>query len=166
LELDKNENGEAVLVGHISKANPQWKNFEADSNVLAIFNGPHSYISSSWYDHENVPTWNYIAVHIYGKVNIIEGDKLLNTLKKLVDKYESQSEKPISVDKMSEKFISKEIKGIIGFEIVITEIQSAYKLSQNRDAQNHENITSELRKSNNPDAHLVATAMEKYQKNK
>ncbi len=72
LEFDKNENGQTILVGHISKANPQWKNFINDSNVLAIFNGPHSYISSSWYDHENVPTWNYIAVHIYGKVKIIE----------------------------------------------------------------------------------------------
>lgn len=164
LELDKNENGQPILVGHISKGNPQWKNFINDSDVLAIFNGPHSYISSSWYDHENVPTWNYIAVHIYGKVKIIEGEKLIISLSKLVDKYEKQSEKPISVATMSERFFSKEIKGIVGFEIEITEIQSAYKLSQNRDDKNHSNITSELRKRVDENSHLIATEMEKHKR--
>src|ERR1700712_1365723 len=77
LGLDKNDSGQDILTGHISKGNPQWKNFRDDSEVLAIFPGPHSYISSSWYDHENVPTWNYIAVHVYGKIKIIEGEKLV-----------------------------------------------------------------------------------------
>ena len=70
LELDKNENGQDILTGHVSRGNPQWKNFADNSGVLAIFPGPHSYISSSLYDHENVPTWNYIAGHIYGKIKI------------------------------------------------------------------------------------------------
>ncbi len=164
LELDKNENGQPILVGHISKANPQWKNFINDSDVLTIFNGPHSYISSSWYDHENVPTWNYIAVHIYGKVKIIEGEKLIASLTKLVDKYEKQSEKPASVGTMSEKFFNKQIKGIVGFEIEITEIQSAYKLSQNKDDKNHTNITTELRKSSDENSHLIANEMELHKR--
>ena len=71
LELDTNENGKQVLYGHISKENPQWQNFASDRPVLAIFSGPHSYISPSWYDHENVPTWNYTAEHIYGTIKII-----------------------------------------------------------------------------------------------
>lgn len=164
LELDKDENGKDILVGHISKANPQWKNFTNDSQILAIFSGAHSYISSSWYDHENVPTWNYIAVHIYGKIKIIEGEKLINALKKLVDKYEANSDKPVAVEKMSEKFISKEIKGIVGFEIEINEIQSAYKLSQNRDANNHKNIISELDKKGDCNSHVIAEEMKKHKK--
>lgn len=161
LESDKNENGQPVLYGHISKANPQWKNFVNDSEILAIFNGPHCYISSSWYDNENVPTWNYIAVHIYGKVKIIEGEKLVQVLTKLVDKYEKQMENPVSVSTMSEAFLAKEIRGIIGFEIEITEVQAAWKLSQNRDKKNHSNIVTELKKSNDSNSHLIAMEMEK-----
>ena len=161
LELDKNDNGQPILFGHISKGNPQWKNFENNSEILAIFNGPHCYISSSWYDHENVPTWNYIAVHIYGKVKIIEGERLITALTKLVDKYENQMENPVSVKTMSEVFVNKEIKGIVGFEIEITEIQSAYKLSQNRDKNNHSNIVAELRKRGDNNSHLIAIEMGK-----
>lgn len=166
LELDKNENGQPVLYGHISKANPQWKNFVNDSEVLAIFNGPHCYISSSWYDNENVPTWNYLAVHIYGKVKIIEGERLIAALTKLVDKYEKQMNNPVSVTTMSEAFLAKEIKGIVGFEIEITEIQAACKLSQNRDKKNLSNIITELRKRPDTCSHLIAAEMEKNIDNK
>ena len=92
---------ESKLLGHISKANPQWKKFESDSEVLAIFSGPHAYISSSWYDHENVPTWNYIAAHVYGSIRIIEGDELYEALKHLVAKYEAASAHPVSMETMS-----------------------------------------------------------------
>jgi transcriptional regulator len=164
MELDKNEFGGDILTGHISKGNPQWKNFTDNAEVLAIFPGPHTYISSSWYNHENVPTWNYIAVHIYGKVKIITGDKLLSALTKLVHKYESVSNRPVSVETMSEEFLRKQINGIVGFEIDIEEIQPAYKLSQNRDAVNHENITHELDKQDNHDALAIAAEMKKHQK--
>ena len=162
LLLDRNENGHPILTGHVSKGNPQWNNFENDDEVLAIFNGPNCYISSSWYDHENVPTWNYVAVHIYGKVKIIEGERLITALTKLVDKYEKQMENPVSVRTMSEEFLKKEIKGIVGFEIEITEIQSAYKLSQNRDKINHSNIVAELRKSGDNNSLRIAEEMEKH----
>jgi transcriptional regulator len=166
LELNRNESGQTVLNGHVSKGNPQWKNFENDKEVLAIFNGPHSYISSSWYDHENVPTWNYIAVHMYGKIKIIEGEKLIDSLTRLVDKYERHSENPVSVGKMSERFFSKEVKGIVGFEIEVSDIQSSYKLSQNRDEKNHANIITELNKSAGENSHLIAAAMEIYKRKK
>ena len=93
MELDTDENGRAILYSHISKANPQWESFNPEQEVLAIFQGPHSYVSSSWYEKEEVPTWNYIAVHVYGKVEIVEGEELMASLKKLVDKYERSSEK-------------------------------------------------------------------------
>jgi transcriptional regulator len=160
LQLHKNEEGKYVLQGHLSRANPQGKFFENGVEVLAIFNGPNSYISSSWYNHENVPTWNYIAVHIYGTIKIIEGDKVIQALTQLVDKYEQKSEHPVSVTNMSTEYLASQLKGIIAFEIEITDVQSAYKLSQNRDNVNHENIVKELRKSGDENSNAIADAME------
>ena len=159
LELGRNENDRDALYGHISKGNPQWKSFADNSQVLAIFSGPHTYISSSWYDHENVPTWNYIAVHVYGIARLVEGEKLLNSLKKLVDKYEATSVNPVSVEGMSENFLRRETKGIVGFEIEIGEIQSAYKLSQNRDEKNHASIVNELQQRGDTDSLKIAAEM-------
>ena len=161
LELETNIAGNEVLFGHISKANPQGKYFENQSKVLAIFSGANSYISSSWYDHENVPTWNYVAVHVYGSVKIIQGEELLYSLKKLVDKYEAQSLNPVKVESMSEKFLSDHINGIIGFEISVDEVQSAFKLSQNRDDKNHKSIVQSLKEKGDVNSLAVAAAMEK-----
>lgn len=160
LELDKNENGKDVLFGHISKENPQWKGFESSDKVLAIFSGPNSYISSSWYDFEGVPTWNYIAVHIYGTVKVIEGEALLSSLKKLVDKYEVNSENPVKIENLSKKTMMM-TRGIVAFEIEIEEIQAQHKLSQNRDQKNYDTIIAELEKTGNNDAKAIAGEMKK-----
>ncbi len=87
MEIAQNSDGKEVLVGHISKANLQAKHLENGGQFLAIFSGAHNYISSSWYDHENVPTWNYIAVHIYGSMRILTEIELLQSLTELVDKH-------------------------------------------------------------------------------
>lgn len=163
LELDKNNAGEFILVGHISKENPQWKSFSSETEVLAIFSGPHSYISPSWYDHENVPTWNYTAVHVYGTVKIIEDEALLLSLKKLIDKYEANSENPIRMEDLSEETMSQ-AQGIVAFEIEIKTIEAVKKISQNRDAKNYQNIISELEKTGSPDAVAVAKMMSKCPK--
>jgi len=160
LELDQDKNGKDVLLGHVAKANPQSKHFKSGEEVLAIFNGPHAYVSSSWYNHENVPTWNYIAVHIYGKLKIISGEELLQSLKKLVDKYERNSSEPVSVEKMSSNTL-KQINGIVGFSIEINEIQAAYKLSQNRDETDYHNISNELKNTGNVHSIGVAKEMNK-----
>jgi len=163
LELDTNENGKQVLYGHIAKENPQWEGFADNDEVLAIFTGAHSYISSSWYDHENVPTWNYIAVHVYGTIKIIEGEAVVESLKKLVDKYEQNSENPVRVEDFSKKTMMQ-TRGIVAFEIEIEEIQAQHKLSQNRDKKNYDNIISELKKTKNPQATTVANEMLKCRK--
>jgi len=162
LILDKDNNGKDILTGHISKANSQWKDFNKNEEVLAVFSGPHAYVSSSWYDHENVPTWNYIAVHVYGKIRIIEGDILKTRLGKLVDKYEAKMENPVSVDRMSEEFVESEIRGIVGFEIVITEIQAAMKLSQNRDDKNYKRIIKNLEKQGDVGSLKIAEKMKRF----
>ena len=152
---------ESRLLGHISRANSQWKNFSDDSKVLAIFSGPHAYISSSWYDHENVPTWNYIAAHVYGRVKIIEGEELYQSLKHLVDKYEATSAHPVSVETMTQDYVNQSMKGLVGFEITITSIEATYKLSQNRDQKNHERIVYELEKRADTGSLLIASEMKK-----
>ena len=160
MELDTDENGDSVLVGHISKANPQSMHLKNEGEILAIFNGPHSYVSSSWYQKENAPTWNYIAVHIYGKLRIIDGHELLDSLIKLVDKYEKNSEHPVSVEKMSSRTLNQ-MNEIVGFSIKINEIQAAYKLSQNRNDTDYHNITKELEKTGHSDALGIAEEMKK-----
>ena len=161
LELEVNEQNQKVLWGHLSRANPQWKSFAENGEVMAIFLGPHTYISPSWYDHVNVPTWNYIAVHVYGKVKITEGEELHRALKRLVEKYEVISQKPVSVETMPEEYVKKEMKGIVGLEISIDKMEGKWKLSQNRDDENFNNIISELEQLNDMNAKLVAGEMRK-----
>lgn len=157
LELSVDDQGNDILESHISKANPQWKNFEEDNEVLCIFNGPHSYISSSWYKEEEVPTWNYIAVHVYGTIKILDEEAVLTSLNRLVDKYETNSKNPISIDNLSKKTM-RQIKGIVGFQIKIDEIQAAYKLSQGRE-HDHANIVQELERTNNSSSEEIAKLM-------
>lgn len=163
LELDTNKEGKEVLLGHISKENPQWKGFADNDEVLAIFSGPHSYISSSWYDHENVPTWNYIAVHVYGKIKVVEGEAVIDSLKKLVDKYEQNSDCPIRVEDLSKKTMMQ-TRGIVAFEIEIQDIQSTKKMSQNRGESDYKNIILELEKTENSQSIAVADEMKKCRK--
>ena len=126
LELEDN-----MLVGHIAKANPQWNFFTDDTEVLCIFNGPHAYVSSSWYQEEEVPTWDYIAVHVYGKLAVLSEEETMQALHRLVNKYEATTENPVSLHDMSPKTL-RQVKGVVGFKIEITEIQAAFKLSQTR----------------------------------
>lgn len=149
------------LTGHLAYGNPIWKTFEEVNDILVIFNGPHAYISSSWYEKENVPTWNYQAVHIYGKASLIDGKELEQDLTSLLEKYESFRENPVLWDKLSPELLQQEIKGIKGFKIKVEEVQAAYKLSQNRNASDYANIINELYKEEDPHAAAVAEAMKK-----
>ena len=160
LELDVNLAGQKTLVGHVALENPQSKNMIDGDEVLCIFNGPHSYISSSWYDHENVPTWNYIAVHVYGKIKIHNLQETISDLEKLVDKYESTMENPVKIADFSKRTMMQ-ARAILGFEIQITEIQATKKMSQNRDDKNFENIIVELEKTNKTANAKVAAEMKK-----
>ncbi|HEY3429598.1 MAG TPA: FMN-binding negative transcriptional regulator [Cyclobacteriaceae bacterium] len=151
------------LTGHVSRGNKAWRNF-SDTEVLCIFQGPHSYISSSWYDHENVPTWNYMAVHVYGTIKIQEGEELLEALKALTNKYEIHSQKPVSVEGMSKSYLEKEIRGIVGVSIKITNIEASFKLSQNRDDKNHAEIVKQLKAKGDSTSAEVAEEMLRHRK--
>lgn len=160
LILETDGNGSLFLHGHVSKLNPQGMDIKEGEEVLAIFQGPHAYISSSWYDHENVPTWNYLAVHAYGKIRVLNYEETVHSLKKLVDRYEAGSENPVRVEDLSEKTM-REARGVTGFRIDITSIEAKKKLSQNRDAKNYQNIISELEKRGDSQSSAIAAEMKK-----
>jgi len=163
LILETDAEGNDILHGHLAKANPQWKNFQTDNEILVIFNGPHAYVSSSWYNHENVPTWNYIAVHVYGSIKIIEGEDLINSLRKLTDKYEKGRKNAVSVDELSEKTM-RQVRGIVGFEIKVIEMQATYKLSQNRNEEDYHQVIDKLEETQDAGAIGVAEEMRKIEK--
>ncbi|HJR79932.1 MAG TPA: FMN-binding negative transcriptional regulator [Anaerolineales bacterium] len=154
------ESGENLIVnGHMSKANSLWKTFEKNAEVLVIFQGPHTYISPTWYDHINVPTWNYQSVHIYGKPRLITGhEEAYGVLKRLIDRHEANS--PYRLETLPQDFVRKEMKGIVAFQIEVTRIEANYKLSQNRDDANYRSIVSHLEEERTDDlSHAVAEAM-------
>ncbi len=168
--LTKNQKGEEVLRAHIAKANPQWKNFSNENftqnKVLAIFSGAHSYISPSWYDHRNVPTWNYLAVQVEGFLRLVEGEELYEHLTELMNFHEKFQENPQSITDIPEKILKPDLRGVVGFEILITDIHAKAKLSQNRDAHNQQRIITQLEKQENPNASQIAEKMKEIMNDK
>ena len=158
MELKK-QGEDYYLTGHLAYGNRQWKTF--DGEVLAIFQGPDAYISSSWYEHEEVPTWNYQAVHVYGQAVILEREELIEELSRMLKKYEGNRENPVLWDMLSPELLEKELKGTVGFQIKISDIQAAYKLSQNRKARAYRTIMERLRQEGNPKSAEIAQEMEK-----
>ncbi|MET3288999.1 FMN-binding negative transcriptional regulator [Brevibacillus fluminis] len=160
LELRKNGD-DFYITGHMAYGNPQWKTFETCESVLVMYQGPHAYISSSWYGHENVPTWNYQAVHVYGSASILSQEELKEDLKLLLQKYENHRDNPILWEKLSPQFLEDEIKGIVGFKIKVQEIQAAYKLSQTRNEADYQNIVHKLSEEEDANAKELAKVMNK-----
>ncbi len=161
LLLEVVEDGERVnIYGHMSRANPLWKLFESDREVLAIFQGPHTYISATWYDHVNVPTWNYISVHAYGRPSLVtDHDEMYALLSRLVERHEANS--AYRMDTLPQDFVEKEMKGIAAFKIEVTRLEAVFKLSQNRNDTDYQNIIIELEKRKDELSTQVAQAMRK-----
>ena len=155
------ESGDRLLVnGHMSKANPQWKTFDGSAEVLVIFQVPHTYISPTLYNHVNVPTWNYQAVHVYGGVRVIDDrEEAYFLLKNLIDRHESMSH--YKLETLPPDFVEKEIRGIVAFQIEVTKIEANYKLSQNRNDEDYKNIISKLGEREDEMSHGVAEAMKR-----
>ena len=132
---------EKSLICHVAKRNPQWESIETQE-VLITFQGSHDYISPSWYESGGVPTWNYQAVHVYGKPKLItEPEKLKVIVEELTDEYESAFENP-----WNPEYKESLLNMIVGIQINITEIQGKYKLSQNRPKNDQLKVIEELEK--------------------
>lgn len=145
-----------LLETHISKANFQANVLKDGDEVLCDFLGAHSYISSSWYDHKNVSTWNYEAVQIRGKMKLMNDDELYEHLRKLTFKYEKPQKCPMLVENMGDEYVKNEMKGAFGIYIFPTEISIVNKLSQNRNESDFRNIIKELEESSDGNSQRIA----------
>ena len=153
-------NNVQYLEGHLSAANPHTHVLN-QAKSLAVFSGPHCYISASWYEKPNVPTWNYMAVHVYGTITMQSEEEMRSALRSLVDRYEANSEKPVKVEEMPEDMMKKYLRGIVGFRMSMDRIEGKWKLSQNRDEEDYRNIIKELERVDEVNAGLIAGEMKK-----
>ncbi|MGD0612312.1 MAG: FMN-binding negative transcriptional regulator [Anaerolineales bacterium] len=164
LEFQHGEGDTLYINGHMARANEQWRTFNPEQEVLAIFSGPHTYISPRWYDHVNVPTWDYLSIHVYGKPRLITDHAELHAmLSRLVDKYEANSgAKPsYHLETLPEDFVERQMNAIVGFQMQVTRIDTSFKLSQNRNERDYDNIIKELYKRTDDNSLGVAQAMQK-----
>lgn len=150
-----------TLVAHLARANPQWHSF-AESELLAIFQGPHAYISPSWYTTPvAVPTWNYVAVHAYGRARIVSDPAAVQQmLRELVATYESGFDQPWTMDGLPDGYAEQLATGVVAFEIEITHLEGKFKLSQNRSTADLASAINGLRQHGGTDGRAVAQMME------
>ncbi|OYY60351.1 MAG: hypothetical protein B7Y50_07665 [Hydrogenophilales bacterium 28-61-11] len=151
--------GSGKLLGHMARANPQWQHFAANAEALVIFQGPHAYVSPSWYASPGVPTWNYAVVHLRGKVRLIEAESELGALvEQLTQIHETHMPDPWQAHIAGPRR-TKLLNMIVGFEIEITDVQAKFKLSQNRAYEDRQRVMSALGQSDNQTARAVANLM-------
>ncbi len=140
------------LIGHIAKANPQAAQLEGQE-VMVTLEGPHDYVSPSWYLAPGVPTWNYQAAHIYGSCEVTSDAAVLKSIvKSLTAIYEAKSESPWVPD-----YKESMLRGIVGVVVTISEIQCKYKLNQNRSSEDRKSVIAKLRSAG---SNALADAME------
>jgi len=153
----------ACLYGHFARSNPQWNDIQRQT-VLAIFHGPHCYISPSWYEtNQAVPTWNYVVVHVYGNVELIHDEgEIMRSLHDMVEKYEAPDSR-YQLSEVDAKLLSKMRSGIQAFKIHIERIEGKAKLSQNHSVHRQERIIKQLEQMPFENEKRIASLMKKQQ---
>jgi transcriptional regulator len=147
------------LYGHVQRKTDHQLAFEQNPDVLAIFTGPHTYVSASWYSNQqSASTWNYMAVHAKGSLRFLDAAALMDILTKTTSHFENNAHSPSLVEKMPEEYIQKMIGAIVAFEIEVTQLNNVFKLSQNRDEKSYHNIISHLQEGDDA-AKQVASEM-------
>jgi len=159
LLLDATRGERGVLIGHVARANPHWRHLESGAAALAVFHGPHAYVSPSWYAHHpSVPTWNYAVVHVHGRAQVTQDlVELQAIVARLVETYERARERPWRMQLPSD-YQAQMLGAIVGFEIEITRISGKFKLSQNRPADDRLRVAEALA-AGGPDERAVAALM-------
>src|SRR3989304_5820869 len=152
VEVVESENGWTIY-GHLSRANGQKKTF-GEQEALLIFQGAHTYVSAWWYTEVDVPTWDYMIVHVYGKVREIQGDDFYSVLSRLVQNHESNTS--YRLEGLPQDMGQKERKGVFGFGMDVTRLDGGYKLSQGKTEEERKNIVSELEKRRDEDSKEMA----------
>jgi transcriptional regulator len=158
--IDEKEDS-IFLSGHIMKSTDHHKAFEVNPTVLALFTGPHTYVSASWYSEpKTASTWNYITVHARGEMRYTDHRALLDILKRTTDHFENDPNSPSNFDQLPKDYVDHLSKAIVAFEIKVEELDNVFKLSQNRDHSSYHNIIDHL-KQGDADAQRIAAEMAK-----
>jgi transcriptional regulator len=154
--LDRDAGPNGTLLGHVARPNPQWREL-AGQPVLCVFNGPHAYVSPTWYDADKVvPTWNYVAVHVYGRATLIEEPReLVKLVSRLTERMEQHMPTPWKFDE-SDPFVNRMAAGIVGFRIEIERIEGKWKLNQNHPPERRRRVIVALRERGGEDAIEIA----------
>ncbi|WP_341357441.1 FMN-binding negative transcriptional regulator [Rossellomorea sp. y25] len=147
------------LYGHFARPNPQWKDIE-NQTVLAVFHGPHCYISPSWYEtNKAVPTWNYVTVHAYGEVELLEDEnELMDSFHDMVMEYEAP-DSPYRLQDAGAEYLAGLSKGVQGFKMKINKVEGKAKLSQNHSLQRQERVIHQLEQIPHTDEQQIAAWM-------
>lgn len=161
LLLDRDAGPNGTLIGHMAKANSQWRDIK-NADALAIFHGPHAYVSPGWLDEQNVvPTWNYVAVHATGKVKLVEDQtEMLDIVRRYVNFYESSMPEPWQLESADPEFIEKLLDAIVGFTIEIESIEGKWKLNQNHPEERRQRIIDGLQSRPGEDNSQIAELMQ------
>ncbi len=161
LEIVVTDEGKMLLAGHLMKNTDHHKAFVKNENVLVIFNGPHCYVSASWYNNpQKASTWNYMTVHAKGKIIFTDEEGTFEAIKAVTNKYEGV-ETAAAFNKMPKEYIMQMLKAIIGFTIEIESLDNVFKLSQNKTQQEQIHIIEQLKKRGDENSVKIADQMEK-----
>jgi transcriptional regulator len=162
--LLEERNGELFAQGHIMRNTDHHKAFVENPNALIVFTGPSCYVSASWYSNPQIgSTWNYMSVHIGGKVNFMTNEELIAFMRKLTLKFEKGNTQSLTFyDNLPDNFLSRMLPAIVGFEIKVEKLENVFKLSQNRDKESYLNIISKLEEQGGSSA-LIAMELKKRQ---
>lgn len=157
LDIEVSNDRKIFLKGHLMKNTDHHKAFLKNNNVMAIFNGPHCYVSASWYN-DNPPTgstWNYITVHAKGKISFTDEANTYQTVKNITTKYEGTNSKA-SFDKLPDEYVQQLVKAIVGFTIEVTALENVFKLSQNKNKESKNSIIKHLLERGNEQSKKIA----------
>jgi transcriptional regulator len=159
--LAERRDGKLYLQAHIARANPQGADLDGAGEALAIFPGPHAYVSPSWYEAgPAVPTWNYAAVHAYGPARRIHDPVWLRELvRRLSERHEAREPAPWDMQALPEPYVQSMLNGIVGIEIAVSRLEGKFKLSQNRPAADRPRIIAALERRDDPESQAVAQLM-------
>ncbi len=161
--LVEQREGKIFIYGHIAKKSDHHYAFEENPNVLALFTGPHTYVSGTWYtgNPQQASTWNYISIHARGQIKFLDETFLIELLKKLSLHFENNNTESSTIyDNLPADYKEKLIKAILAFELEVTEMDNVHKLSQNRDEKSYDNIVHQLKRQEG-DAREIGDLMEK-----
>ncbi|MBK6980807.1 MAG: FMN-binding negative transcriptional regulator [Betaproteobacteria bacterium] len=142
---ERGSDGRLRLLGHVARANAHWQELEAAGEVVAMFEGPHAYVSPGWYAHHpSVPTWNYAVVHARGRARLLPSAALPALLDRLSRTYEDARTSPWRMDSLPAEYTAKLLDAIVGFEISVDRLDGKFKLSQNRRREDIEGVAAAL----------------------